>query len=85
MTHRYRVGQILEMRASPRTSTRPAGPCEVIFRLPHEGGPVLYRVRSLDENTERVVDEVDLSPSDATAPRPGERASTPFTIAIKRR
>jgi hypothetical protein len=85
MTHRYKVGQILEMRASPRTSTRPAGPCEVLFLLPYEGGPILYRVRALDENTERVVDEIDLSPSDAKAPQAGPSTGSPFTIAIKHR
>ena len=63
MTHRYAIGQILEMRAAPRTSTRVAGPCEVVFRLPHDRGPVLYRVRPLNQTIERVVDEIDLSPS----------------------
>jgi hypothetical protein len=84
MTHRYQIGQILEMRASPRTSTRPAGPCEVLFCLPHDRGPVLYRVRPLDETNDRIVDEVDLSPSDAGKPA-DEGKITPFSIAITRR
>jgi len=84
MTHLYAVGQILELRASPHTSNRHAGPCEVLFRLPHDRGPVLYRVRSLGERAERVVDEADLSPSEAT--KPETTVSTrPFSIAITRR
>ena len=84
MPHRYHVGQIVELRAAPRTSNRQAGPCEVLFCLPHDHGPVLYRVRSLNESTERVVDEVDLSPSDGTKPETSE-AAKPFSIAITRR
>lgn len=81
MTHRYAVGQILEMRASPRTSTRVAGPCEVIFRLPHDRGPVLYRVRSLNETVERIVDEIDLTLSKVEK-SDDETTSTPFSIAV---
>jgi len=84
MKHRYQVGQILEMRALPGVSNRPAGPCEVVLRLPYEGGPILYRVKSLNEKTERVVDEVDLTPSSAVKPLTTDTAS-PFSIAITRR
>ena len=84
MSHRYTVGQVLEMRSSPHTNTRPAGPCEVLFRLPHDRGPVLYRVRPLNDKIERVVAEADLTPS--IADRPETHASVrPFTIAINRR
>lgn len=65
MPHRYKVGQMLEMRSAPRHSSRPAGPCEVINCLPHEKGPMLYRVKAWGESNERVVDEADLSPSTA--------------------
>ena len=71
MTHRFRVGQIVELRAAPRTSNRRAGPCEVLFCLPHDRGPLLYLVRPRDEGSERVVDEADLSPSEATKPDAG--------------
>lgn len=65
MTHRYKVGQMLTLRSAPRHSNRPAGPCEVITCMPHERGPVLYRVKSMGESNERVVEETDLSPSTA--------------------
>jgi len=81
MQHRYKVGQMLDLRSSPRTSTRTAGPCEVIFCLPHDRGPVLYRVRSLGAAGERVVDEADLSPSDAVKTVFAE-GKTPFNIAV---
>ncbi|SFV30145.1 hypothetical protein SAMN05216456_0925 [Devosia crocina] len=84
MSHRYIIGQMLELRSAPRHSNRPSGPCEVISRLPHENGPVLYRVRSQGESIERVVEEGDLSPSDARKPAESERA-TAFSIAITKR
>jgi hypothetical protein len=62
--HRYKVGQILDLRSSPRSTNRPAGPCEVIACLPHDRGPILYRVKSTSENNERVVEEFNLSPND---------------------
>ena len=64
MLHRFTAGQMLDLRSAPRLSNRPSGPCEVISCLPHEKGPILYRVRSQREAVERVVDEADLSPSD---------------------
>lgn len=84
MPHRYAVGQVLEMRSAPHTNTRPAGPCEVVFRLPHDRGPVLYRVRPLNEKIERIVAEADLFPSEETKPDT-ETTPTPFTVAINRR
>lgn len=84
MSHRYAVGQVLEMRSSPHTNTRPAGPCEVLFLLPHDRGPALYRVRPLNEKVERVVAEADLFPSEARKPEIEDDA-VPFTIAINRR
>jgi hypothetical protein len=84
MSHRYAVGQVLEMRSSPHTNTRPAGPCQVLFLLPHDNGPVLYRVKPLNDKVERVVAEADLSPS--SAPKSDfEDIVSPFTVAIGRR
>ena len=65
MQHRYKVGQMLDLRFAPRRSNRPVGPCEVIACLPHDRGPILYRVRSANESNERVVEEFDLSPGHA--------------------
>ncbi|SFV38616.1 hypothetical protein SAMN05216456_3527 [Devosia crocina] len=83
MLHRFKTGQMLELRASPRQSIRPSGPCEVISCLPHEGGPLLYRVRSQREIIDRVVDEFDLSPSSASKTDFAE-AESAFSVAIKR-
>lgn len=83
MLHRFKTGQMLELRASPRQSNRPSGPCEVISCLPHDGGPILYRVRSQRESIERVVDEFDLSPSSALRTALAE-AEIVFSVAIKR-
>ena len=84
MQHRYQIGQMLEMRSSPRLSNRPAGLCEVLFCLPHEGGPLLYRVRSLTENNDRVVAEGDLLPSNGARPVASEGEAV-FSIAVNRR
>lgn len=84
MQHRYKVGQMLDLRSAPQRSNRRAGPCEVVFCLPHDNGPILYRVKSLGENNERVVDESDLSPSDALKAAFSEGESF-FNIAIARR
>ena len=84
MSHRYAVGQMLDMRSAPYTNTRPAGPCEVVFRLPHDRGPLLYRVRPLHDKVERVVAEADLFPSEATRSEAVDSGSA-FSIAIVRR
>jgi hypothetical protein len=75
---------MLDLRSAPRHSNRPSGPCEVIFRLPHDKGPVLYRVKSSGESNERVVDEVDLSPSNAVKTAFSEGESI-FGIAVSKR
>lgn len=84
MSHLYKVGQMLELRSAPRHSNRPAGPCEVISCLPHEIGPVLYRVKSRGETMERVVEEGDLSPSDAIKVANDESKGA-FSIAVNKR
>ena len=84
MPHRYKVGQMLELRSAPRHSNRPAGPCEVMSCLPHDKGPVLYRVKSWGESNERVVEEIDLSPS-AAVKTVFEDTESVFTIAVNKR
>lgn len=83
MTHLYKVGQMLDLRSAPRHSNRPAGPCEVIACLPHDKGPVLYRVKSKGESNERVVEETDLTPSDAD--KSVTAGASPFSIAVSKR
>lgn len=84
MSHLYKVGQMLDLKSAPRLSNRPEGPCEVLFCLPHDSGAHLYRVKSLGENNERVVDEADLRPSSRkkSALEDGERL---FNIANGKR
>lgn len=84
MPHRFKVGQMLDLRSAPQRSNRPAGPCEVVFCLPHDKGPILYRVKSLGENNERVVDETDLSPSAIARTALAEGESF-FSIAVAKR
>jgi hypothetical protein len=84
MSHRFKIGQMLDLRSAPRHSNRPSGPCEVISCLPHDKGPILYRVKSWGESNERVVEEADLSPSDAMKTVFAESES-PFTIAVSKR
>lgn len=84
MPHLYQVGQMLDLRSAPRLSNRPSGPCEVITCLPHENGPVLYKVKSRGESNERVVEEADLSPSGA-AHSPLEVSRAAFSIAINKK
>lgn len=84
MLHRFKIGQMLDLRSAPRLSNRPSGPCEVISCLPHEKGPILYRVRSQREAIERIVEEVDLSPSDAVKADVFTKESV-FKIAVVKR
>lgn len=84
MTHHYKVGQMLNLRSAPRHSNRPSGLCEVISCLPHDKGPLLYRVKSRGENVERVVEEADLSPSTAQKATADARERI-FSIAVSKR
>ena len=68
MQHRYQVGQMLELRAASHYGNRFGGTCQVISCLPHDKGPVLYRIQADGERNERVVEETDLSPSSAPKP-----------------
>jgi hypothetical protein len=87
MSHLYKIGQLLELRSAPRLSNRPAGTCTVVACLPHESGPVMYRVQSLNERNERVVEEADLTPSTAaeTADPEATEPAGGFSIAVSRR
>jgi hypothetical protein len=84
MAHLYKAGQMVQLRSAPRQSTRLSGPCEILSCLPHDKGPLLYRVKSELEGTQRVVDEVDLSPSDASK-EAAEPAKNVFSIAVRKR
>lgn len=58
--HRFAVGQRLAMAPGGRDISREAALCRVVFLLPYEGGALRYRVRSDNENFERIVNEADL-------------------------
>ncbi|KKB11152.1 hypothetical protein VE25_14120 [Devosia geojensis] len=85
MRHKYAVGQMVDLIPSPRLSNRPSGLCEVLVQLPFEGSRLQYRVQSLAENNQRVVNEEDLRPSTASTGR-AEEATPPFArIPVLRR
>ncbi len=62
--HRYRIGERLQMQGGGRSWARADGICRVTALMPHERGPLLYRVRSEVESFERVVAEDDLTTLD---------------------
>ena len=84
MKHRYNVGQVLDLRFAQHNANRTPGPCEVVSCMPHDRGPLLYRVRSMGQTRESVVDEVDLSPSNAVRPTRAT-ADHVFSIAVTKR
>lgn len=61
ITHRFQMGQRLMMSQGGRDIARQSATCVVTGLVPHEFGPLRYRVRSDLEGFERIVDEVDLS------------------------
>jgi len=59
VSHKYAVGQSLELLPSTGSSRRP-GACTVVSRLPFEGHAVQYRVQVTAETHQRIVSESDL-------------------------
>ncbi len=60
--HRYHVGQRMQLQGGGAYWARDASLCRVTALLPHDRGPLLYRVKSETENHERVVAEAELVP-----------------------
>jgi hypothetical protein len=88
MQHKFAVGEMVELISAPGASNRPAGPCRIVMRLPFEGRRLQYRIQSLREATQRVVEEEDLRRSDAKIepPRPEAAEESLFSsIPIARR
>jgi len=75
MQHKFTVGEMVELISAPGLSNRPAGPCRIVMRLPYEGRRLQYRIQSLREATQRVVEEDDLRRSDAKSESPRVDAS----------
>lgn len=84
MQHKFKVGQMVDVRPDIGRSNRLAGVSEILTCMPHDRGPLLYRVRSVAEAYDRVVAEGDLAPSEEPVPS-SEKAEALFTIAISRR
>lgn len=61
--HKFRVGQVVDVRTSPFSAT-PPGPYEVTRQLPPTGMSNQYRVKSHTNGQERVVREDDLVRND---------------------
>lgn len=85
MTHKYSVDQMVELRSAPGLSNRPSGNCRILALLPKERGPVQYRVQSMLETIQRVVNEDDLRPAHEQARPIQEEVTEVFSVAIKRR
>jgi hypothetical protein len=60
MTHKFAIGQVLDLLPNRGLSSRQSGECEVLRLLPFEGHSVQYRVQSLLEKHQRIVSEADL-------------------------
>lgn len=85
MRHKYAVGQMVDLISAPGVSNRPSGPCRILVAMPFEGRQLQYRVQAEAEKMQRVVNEIDLRPSDAVA-RIADVAEAAFaSIAIIRR
>jgi hypothetical protein len=63
--HKYKIGQTLDLLPNRGSSTRKAGPCEIMALLPYEGHVVQYRVQAKAESHLRIVAESDLRPLNA--------------------
>jgi hypothetical protein len=79
MRHKYAVGQMVELISAPRLSNRPSGLCRILVRLPFEGPRLQYRVQSLAEQNQRVVNEDDLRPAKAITEK-AENAKSVFSV-----
>jgi hypothetical protein len=88
MQHKFAVGEMVELVSARGLGNRPVGPCRVVMRLPFEGRRLQYRIQSMREATQRVVEEDDLRHSDAKVEpsRPDASEESLFSsIAIARR
>ncbi len=85
MTHKYSVGQMVDLLSAQGASKRPAGSCQILALLPKERGPLQYRVQSSREAIQRVVNEDDLRLAQEQPGHSKEEMTGAFSIAIKRR
>lgn len=85
MQHRYLVGETVELISAPRQSNRPSGLCRILARLPYEGKRLQYRVQSLAEQNQRIVDEDDLRPASGPSIPVPDKGDSVFSIAVSKR
>jgi len=63
MSHKFRVGQLVEFRPKKGSPMPPArGAYEILKQLPERDGELQYRIKSAVEEHERVAAESELSP-----------------------
>ena len=58
---KFKLGDLVELKHVHGISA-PRGPYEIVRLLPEERGVPYYRIKLCHEDTERVVDEVQLKP-----------------------
>ena len=85
MRHRYSTGQMVELASASPLHRPPPGPCRIVSCLPHDRGPLQYRVQWEGEAVQRVVSEPDLRPSAANAGDASEAEAVFGTVRISRR
>ena len=59
LPHKFGTGHVVEARTGPWAP--PAGPYEIVRRLPPIGSENQYRVKSLNDGHERILRECDLA------------------------
>jgi hypothetical protein len=62
MTHRFKLGEMVNYSPAGRTLLAPRGAYSVTGILPEKDGQPEYRIKHFSENYERVAQEGELSP-----------------------
>jgi len=57
----FRIGQMVDYRASTRIGSAARGPYQIKQRMPWEGGEHKYRIKNPNEAHERVANESELT------------------------
>jgi hypothetical protein len=63
MTHRFKLGEMVNYSPSGRTLSAPRGAYSVTGLLPENDGQPEYRIKHFSEDYERVAQESELSPA----------------------
>ena len=57
----FKIGQMVDYRASTRIGSAARGPYQITQRMPAEDGEYKYRIKSPNEAHERVATETELT------------------------